>query len=62
MDPDTAERGRQALVQVVEAEYEALGGNNNVQVISTIEAYLRLPLKEFRCLRFFILKHYMVCE
>ena len=32
MDPETAERGRQALVQVVEAEYEALGGNNNVQV------------------------------
>ena len=32
LDPETAERGRQALVQVVEAEYEALGGNNNVQV------------------------------
>ena len=111
MDDDCAERARQALYQVVEAEYEALGGNNNdhlenadegeaeegsssilqnlrkricrdrerhVEVLigilltrdqlhfsqdanatvrSTVEAYLRLPLEEFRCLRFILAQH-----
>ena len=32
MDEDTAERARQALNNLVEAEFESLGGNNNEEL------------------------------
>ena len=32
MDEDAAERARQALNNLVEAEYESLGGNNNEEL------------------------------
>ena len=34
----------------------------NATVRSTVEAYLRLPLEEFRCLRFILAQHYLLCN